>query len=125
MGRCCGSQARLCPPRVALYPRIQLPLAQNTRTPLLLSHHTLSGFNLPLRTPTNPPLSFFLSWALRLLARGQLFFPNSEPGKMIEPACVAKGLVSTGSEGRNGAVSFSPPQPPPRFLPLAKRPGSI
>lgn len=30
---------------------------------------------------------------------------------MIEPACVAKGLVSTGSEVKNGAVSF--PHPPP------------
>lgn len=81
--------------------------------PLLLSH---TRSLICLSEHQNP----FLSWALGLLASRQLFFPNSEPGKMIEPVCVAKRLVSTGSEGKNGAASS-----PPHFLPLAKRPGSI
>lgn len=138
MKRCCHAQAvglhwvcpqgSLSPARQALPCRCFSPpnltpaiseISQTHASPCC--SHTLK-FSLPLRTAT--PLFFSCPGPSGYWHGDNSFFPNSKPGKMIEPACVAKGLVSTGSEGKNGAVSLPPP-PLSLFLPLAKRPGSI
>lgn len=131
---CTGSGPRVCSPqpgrRQALPFRCFSPLNLTPAiSEIFQTHarpscsHTLE-FSLPLRTAT--PYFFFPVLGPQVTGTATtLFFPNSKPGKMIEPACVAKGLVSTGSEGKNGAVSFPPTPPPTHFLPLAKRPGSI
>lgn len=127
MKRCCRAQAvglhwvcpqgSLSPARQALPCRCFSPpnltpaiseISQTHASPCC--SHTLK-FSLPLRTAT--PFFFFPVLGPQVTGTATtLFFPNSKPGKMIEPACVAKGLVSTGSEGKNGAVSL-PPLPSP------------
>lgn len=138
MKRCCCAQAvdlhwvcpqgLLSPARQALPCRCFSPssltpaISEISQTKARPSCSHTAEFSLPLRTAT----PFFFP-ALGPQVTGTmttLFFPNSEPGKMIEPACVAKGLVSTGSEGKKWSCVFSP-HTPPCFLPLAKRPGSI